>query len=254
MHSDQLSELHSLTVKALDTAESVWQQFGQRITLTASVVIDKMAEVIQSPIPGHPVVAQDNVRLDQFIAMVADMRKSTEHLMCAISPKHAKASQLERIFYETSALLPGLAVAISYENGAVTEYLGDGVLALYPYDESEPDDSIRSAYRGSKNCLEFVDDVLNPELDRRYGLPGLSIGIGLACSKALVTLVGTRSFVQPKAFGECVFRATKLSKGKDEIRVDARLHSEWPTSKEGRLRFHEKDYGSWKGYVVARND
>ena len=254
MHSDQLNQLLSSTVRALDTAESVWQQFGERMTLTASVVIDKMAKLTESPIPGHPVVAQDTVRLDQFIAMVVDMRKSTEHLMCAISLKRAKASQLERIFYETSALLPGLAVAISYEDGAVTEYLGDGVLALYPYDESEPGDSITSAYRGSRNCLQFVEDVLNPELDRRYGLPGLSIGIGLACSKALVTLVGTRSFVQPKAFGECVFRATKLSKGKDEIRVDAKLHREWPTSKEGRLHFHEKDYGNWKGYVVARDN
>ncbi|MCK4394878.1 adenylate/guanylate cyclase [Candidatus Bipolaricaulota bacterium] len=202
--------------------------------------------------PGHSVISQDDVRLDQFIALVADMRKSTEHLMCAISQKTATASQLERVFYETAALLPGLAVAIGYEDGSVTEYLGDGVLALFPYDKSDPDDSIRTAYRGARNCLQFVDDVLNPELDRRYSLPGLEIGVGLACSRALVTLVGTKQFAQPKAFGECVFRATKLSKGHNEIRVDARLYNEWPQSKGGQLRFIEKQYQGWKGYVVKR--
>jgi len=51
--------------------------------------------------------------------------------MRAVSSKTSKVSQLQRIFYETSALLPAMAKLIFFENGSVTEYLGDGVLGLF---------------------------------------------------------------------------------------------------------------------------
>lgn len=43
--------------------------------------------------------------------------------------------------------------------------------------------------------------------------PPLKIGIGLAMSKAIVSLTGLSDNHHPKAFGECVFRAIKRSVG-----------------------------------------
>lgn len=71
----------------------------------------------------------------------------------------------------------------------------------------------------------------------------LKIGIGLALSKALVSLSGIEGSRHAKAYGECVFRATKLSGGNDIILIDSNLKTAWPSSKGGTLRFVLSDIG-----------
>ena len=97
---------------------------------------------------------------------------------------------LQRVYYETSALLPALAFTISKNNGSVTEYLGDGVLAFFKVDEENVTKSIYEAIDAAKECLDYCLETINTVLKNRYGLPKLEIGIGLAYGEALVTLVG----------------------------------------------------------------
>ncbi|GAB6059284.1 hypothetical protein JCM31598_24010 [Desulfonatronum parangueonense] len=190
-------------------------------------------------------------KVDTFIALVADMRDSSNHLLQAISDKKAKVSQLQRVFYETSALLPALAKTVADHNGKVTEYLGDGILALFKVNEKDRRNSITSSYYAAKKCMEVNQDVVNKVILERYKLPPLSIGIGLAMSKAVITLVGLKNFSQPKVLGECVYRASKLSSGQNKIYVDTFLHESWPTSKGGKLKFQRVKRSDVDGYMIT---
>jgi hypothetical protein len=65
-----------------------------------------------------------------------------------------------------------------------------------------------------------------------------------------VTPIGHTEFRQVKAFGYCVFLATKLSKGTNEIVCDPWLKQAWPTKKGGRLSFKKQKYGEYDGYLI----
>lgn len=208
------------------------------------------AEIMPSNIPGHDWVSDDRPLVDTFIAAVVDMRDSSKHLLQAISQKDAKVSQLQRVFYETSALLPAMAQTLKYQQGQVTEYLGDGVLALFRVEPGEEKNTIYKAHWASQDCIGEARTIVNKELARRYSLPPLDLGVGLSCSKAIVTLVGLDGDKHPKAIGECVYRAAKLSKGKNEVYVDAWLRQTWPRGNGGIWGFLEKHLRGEPGYLV----
>ncbi len=115
-----------------------------------------------SRIPGHEMVTPEG-KTDELICLVADMRKSSEHLMCAIGGN--RPSQLTRVHYETSALLPALERTIQFNEGSVTEYLGDGILALFRVTDDEGE-SIKNAYRAAKNCIGDTRHIVNEALAR----------------------------------------------------------------------------------------
>ncbi|EHK9576329.1 MULTISPECIES: hypothetical protein [Vibrio] len=250
------NELRKIIGSSLDRAEKQWQEGGHLLKANRTIAIDSMYESVTnsaepSKIPGHDIVRDGETVIDEFVAFVADMRDSSKHLMCAISPKYADVSGLQRVYYETSALLPALAYAVSKEEGSVTEYLGDGILALFRIDADLREQAIYASHRAAKNAIGDVRDLVNEALFERYRLPAVDIGVGLAVSKTLVTLVGLAPDKQPKAFGECVFRATKLSDGKNEVICDENLKAIWPSSKGGTLRFLRKSVKNIDGYVIG---
>ncbi|HBK04308.1 MAG TPA: adenylate/guanylate cyclase [Acetobacteraceae bacterium] len=204
--------------------------------------------------PGHEYVADDQEKVSTFIALVADIRNSSQHLLCAISGKEADVSELQRVYYETSALLPALERTIQYEDGSVTEYLGDGILSLFYVEEGDKKSAIYAAHRAAKNCVTETLRIANDELNARYRLPPLQIGIGLAMSPALISLVGLPGNSHPKAIGRCVYNATKLSGGRNEILVDTNINREWPTSEGGRLKFIPRTMHNVSGYLIRRKN
>src|ERR1051326_6145171 len=121
----RVRRLDTLANLILDRAEEEWKG-----TMVKTALLEKsLSEMAESNIPGHSFLGPNNYVSDNFIAMMVDMRDSTEHLRRAISARTARASQMERVFYEISALLPAVARIVKDEKGAVTEYLGDGALA-----------------------------------------------------------------------------------------------------------------------------
>lgn len=249
--------LRELVAASLNEAERVWNQ--ARPLMEKSAVRMDSAWNMQTTIPGYETIIDGKPEVDTFICMAIDMRDSSGHLMQAISAKIAKVSQLERIFYETSALLPAAAEIIGNHGGRVTEYLGDGALGMFLArgEGEDRNEIVRTVHRAASSYLNCVNEIINPELDRRYRLPPLSVGIGLAFSRAVITAVGLQGNRLPKVVGECVYRATKLCKGDNEIVVDERLRNIWPSKKGGKLRFVPKAFkGSagiqHDGFVVKR--
>ena len=234
---------------SLDVAENEWEytEAGQKLVEKAvslenrndSLVISDSA--ISSNIPGHDLV--DKARISEFIALVCDIRKSTLRLSTNLAD--ARVNGIQRVFYETSALLPSLEVVIDHFSGSVTEYLGDGVLGFFPYSN---DDDLYNSYYASIGCMEMVRTIVNSEINHRYNLPPLDIGIGMACGSAMVRKVANKHV---KAFGGCVWTASKLSGGTNLILIDDTLKGKWPSSKNGTISFRIRELSkNLKGYKL----
>lgn len=257
MNENQKIEVRKVINNALNKAERHWNNGGHKLVAArkSMAALDEGIESFEkSNIPGHELVQDEETIIDEFIAFVADMRNSTTHLMCEISKKNADVSGLQRVYYETSALLPALGLAVKFENGSVTEYLGDGVLALFKVDPNDKSEAIYAAHRAAKNSVNDIRFIVNEILRDRYRLPEIDLGVGLALSRTLVTLVGLPGEKHPKAFGECVFRATKLSGAKNEIVSDENLKAAWPSKKGGTLTFLPKKVKGENGYVLAKSE
>jgi class 3 adenylate cyclase len=255
LDDEQRQEVTALVNWGLDRAERIWDKHGfaldeaRAYTRADSADLAKSERVL-SRIPGHKHVESGNEKVGTFVALAADMRDSTTHLLCAIA--EAKVSQMQRVFYETSALLPALERTIQYEEGAVTEYLGDGVLALFEVDESDKESTVRASFRAADNCIGDTREIVNEAIEDRYRLPPLNIGVGLAMTKAVVSLVGLEGSSHAKAYGRCVYSATKLSSGINEITVDEYVKAAWPVSKAGLIHFERRTRRKVDGYVVSR--
>lgn len=244
-------ELTDLVNDSLDRAEADWEGVAKELLeAKEAVVLANSRDFVPSNIPGHPLVDTTDPKVDEFIAFVLDIRDSTQRLMCAISKDKAKVTGLQRLFFETSAFLPAASQLVEWKGGAVTEYLGDGLLAMFRVKEGQRAARIDDAYAAATRSLELVQELVNPILNYRYGVPALSIGVGLALSKAIVTVVGLGASRQAKAFGECVWRASKLSGGRNQMIVDESIRLAWRTCKDGRLRFKETTVKDTLGYVV----
>jgi class 3 adenylate cyclase len=245
----QIQELVAIVNKALDRCEEQWDN-----TLGRETLLKASAEMSESKIPGHSYLAKDTYKADVFVAFMLDMRDSTKHLRQAISVKIAKVSQMKRVYFEVSALLPAMTKLIQDKDGAVTEYMGDGLLALFqlPEEKKEKDNVLGNCIVAAKNCMSALNKVTNPILSKRYGLPPLEIGIGLAFSDAIISHFGLPPNTEVKAIGECIYFASQLSKGRNEIIVHENLERIWPTSEGGTLRFNIREYKDFKGYVVTK--
>jgi len=248
--SEQAGELKRLINASLDNAEAVWSQHGNALTKAAMTRLSERAQV-PTPYPGVPIIAEGGSQVGDFLVMAVDMRDSTKHLRHEISAK--SPSCLQRVYFETSALLPATATVIGYDGGKVAEYIGDGVLAFFHVPEASRETTYYAALRAARNTMTMVGDILNPILGKRYALPAISIGVGLARSKSIISVVGTGDIRIPKAFGLSVFFASKLSKGDNEIYIDEILQKDWPTEKGAKLRFRKKTLRGEEGYLVEES-
>jgi class 3 adenylate cyclase len=255
LDDNQEKEVAAIVKSALDKAELIWGKHGTALDeafIRADAEVLAKSERVPSRIPGQPEVEAGKEQVGTFIACVVDMRDSSKHLLHHITG--TKASELKRVFFETSALLPALERTIQFESGSVTEYLGDGVLALFEVDEDDKDIAITKAYTAASNCLESTRGIVNQALKDRYNLPSLDIGIGMAMSRAVVSLVGIEGNSHPKATGRCVYYATKLSGCLNEILIDEKLDAAWPTTKEGKLQMSKRSKRGVEGFLVSRKN
>ena len=139
-------EIKQLVNDSLDEAESIWKRVGHEIIEAKQAQFSNRevrAEEMPSKIPGHTTVDSTLPKVDDFIALVLDMRDSSRHLITANS---FDLKPLERVLYETTAILPACSRIIANENGGVTEYLGDGLLAFFHAPKEKQDKACYSSH------------------------------------------------------------------------------------------------------------
>lgn len=246
--TEQAYKVRKFISEGLDRAESNWDKVGHLLKSESMSMEGYAMDSVPSEIPGHPFVATADPQVDEFIALVVDMRNSTKRLKTL--ENGPKVQGLQRIYYETSALLPGVASVCGLKNGSVTEYLGDGALILFGVDKKSRASSVRGAYQAAVNCIKDMRKIMNEELYERYRLPSVDLGAGLAMSHALVTVVGIPGKYHPKAIGSCVWEASKLCDGTNVIHVSKGVRKAWPPTKGGRLSFKPLGYKHVDGFEV----
>lgn len=253
---EQSAIVRALVATSLEAAEDVWEKH-QPIFETATETLKfetlaKRAEVAPSRIPNHPFVSSEHSELAEYVCLVADMRDSSKHLMEAYSKSKPSYERMKRVYFETAALLPALDQTVQFEQGSVTEYLGDGILAVFSVNPDDRGPDIKRAHRAAQNCVSDTRAIVNKEIADRYQLPALDLGVGLGFGDAIVQLVGVPSRMHPKVIGPCVYYATKLSSGRNIVLVNEALKKAWPTSKGGKLQFTPMPgRGAVCGYKVA---
>jgi len=244
-----VNEIFTEISSALDKAQNIWNKVKDEFIVEASRPNILKSLDIDSDIPGHRSVNPDVPEVGQFIAFVLDIRDSSIHLTQAID---AKVSQLERVYYETTAINTLGGLVMSEYDGSITEYLGDGFLALFLVKDEKEKSVVSDASNAANEIIENGLLIVNNILKMRYSLPPLSVGIGMAYSKAVVTTVGYGGQSHPKAIGQCVFRAAKLSDGIDAVRVDDCLEHLWPTGKNPKISFRTIGKYDFKGFELSR--
>lgn len=244
------SKIREQILSSLKNAENIWNQVRDKIEKAEIKNMSNntyaLGGFVESDIPGFPFLENGQGKVGNFVAMILDIRKATEHLIQALSNSKG-VSQLQRVFYETTAVNTMGNLIVSEKSGNITEFLGDGFLALFEATENTISYKVKQV---AEDCLFTLQNIVNPILKERYSLPELSIGIGIAHSQAIVTLVEKR---YPKVIGECVYRASKLCNGQNEIMYDNSFRLFYPSSKGGKLSFIEKMHKhseNTKGYTI----
>lgn len=247
MKKELETKLNQLVRETSQRAKEIYEK-ASREGLQLSLV---KAAGMSTDYPGIPFLDIKEWTIGEYIAIAVDMRNSSRHL-CELR-KIGECEKLERLFYETSILLPVLIECISYEKGEVVELLGDGVLGFFYCPDKDPN-ACCASYNAAHNCIEAVQKIINPFLRDEFGIPPIAIGVGLAYSKVIVSIIGTENCQMPKAFGECVYHATKLSKGYNKIYVNNALEFIWPEGPSPTIRFDEvkiEDY-NYKAFQISR--
>jgi hypothetical protein len=231
MNAQDFIDLKTKINCTLDNAECIWKEVGPQFLFESKLIKVMFSEQkIETFIPGFPFIEEGKPKTGNFVALVLDVRESTKHLTQAIK---AKASLLERVLYETYAINTMGEFVIGRHNGGITEFLGDGFLALF---HVEKKDDVKKSKKAAHECLQSLD-VVNEILKERYDLPPLVIGIGLAYSKAIITIMGSVNNLHPKVLGKCVYKASKIATGQNEVLYDPDLKYIWPSCKGGKLKF-----------------
>ena len=138
----------------------------------------------------------------EFVAMMTDIRRSSD-----IINSDEGDEKMFKIFYSYAAVVA--SIVDSY-GGTSTEFLGDGVINLFDTD-TNLEEALKNAYSASKEILEARSQILNP-LYFDNNLPQIDIGIGIDYGPTIVTRFGHNSDNDLKAFGKCVYNASKLCK------------------------------------------
>jgi hypothetical protein len=167
----------------------------------------------------------------ELICISADLRNSTDRIKTTLNYLGKYDNKFQRAFYITSALLPSLEVVISHYGGFVTEYLGDGVLGFFDA-EKDKDSSIRNSGCAARFIVDEMSKILQNKMKEYYEEETISIGVGLAISPTLLSKVGTYTESTIKAFGPCVYDASKRNHGFNEVLIEPSLEAQWPKSKK----------------------
>ncbi|MBC7287706.1 MAG: adenylate/guanylate cyclase domain-containing protein [Armatimonadetes bacterium] len=130
--------------------------------------------------------------------MFADIRNSTTYAR-RLDPE-AFVDALNGFFQEGHSI-------VWEHGGTLDKFIGDAILAFFNAPQEQPDHAAR-AVRAALKLVQVVK--LHRDMWEFYGLPDLSIGVGIATGEAVVGCVGSRERMQYTAMGPTVHMAARL--------------------------------------------
>ncbi|WP_183148027.1 adenylate/guanylate cyclase domain-containing protein [Chryseobacterium nematophagum] len=226
-------EMREFINRLFDDAERDWNiirdellQEGYNECLLSSITnINSNSLKVRSNhsiIPGFSVIEDGNIYVGDFIAFVVDIRESTSLFKISYNDHHIE-NGLQKVFYITSTLLQSIAYTVLEKEGRqAVKLLGDGILVLFKVDSKEISQEIISVYKAAKTCINETMVIFNEVLGQRYGVAPLEIGIGISYGKSIVKVIDK---FHTEVIGECVWEASKLSKGRNLIKLSKNVEN-----------------------------
>lgn len=163
----------------------------------------------------------------EFVALMTDIRSSKK-----IIESEQGVSKMFQIFYSYSAVIANI---VDTYDGTATEFLGDGVLCLFPTDEGTAN-ALTKAFRCSIDILNARHTILNP-IYRENFLPQIDYGIGVDYGITIVTKFGYKGDNDLKAFGKSVYNVSRLCKGINVINFSPKAYNDIPKHPNGTIAF-----------------
>lgn len=143
------------------------------------------SEVLEHAIPDHLPLTEEltdsnKIYNGKVSVLFVDMRGSTK-----LSDKFCN-EQLVKIY---RSYIRTVVQAIRYSGGAVRDFMGDGVLAVFT--DNEEGKSEDKAVQAARYIATAIDKFLNPELDK-YIKHRISCGIGIHTGEISLSKVGMK--------------------------------------------------------------
>lgn len=229
METTKELELKKLTLQYFQIASS---HVRQSVDLSDSLrkAISGVPINVEAELPGFENKPMKFGKFEnrEFVVMMTDIRKSTD----IINGQNGLV-EMFLIFYIYAGIV---AKIVDSYNGTSTEFLGDGVLNLFDTKDSNRDTALKNSILASWDIIDARENILNPFFSS-VGLPQINLGIGIDHGITIVTKFGYKNDTDLKAFGKCVYNASKLCKGMNEILVSNNSQSVWPSGPGGNLHF-----------------
>lgn len=211
----------------------IWNLCEQRYKMADDYISGRMHKLAKSlteaEIPGYEDkhLKFGDFEQKEFVVMMTDIRKSTE-----IIHSFDGRRKMFLIYYIYSSIVSKI---VDKFDGTSTEFLGDGVLNLFSTEEKGLKEMLKQAYRAS-NKLLLSRFIMNHYFKQKE-LPQIDFGIGIDFGETIVTRFGYNADNDLKAFGECIYDVSRLSKGINLLYVSKKADDNWESSPGGNLSF-----------------
>jgi adenylate cyclase len=149
-----------------------------------------------------PVVPGEEKRVAILFADIRGFTAFSESM-----PAYDVVHMLNRVFSQ-------MDVAIHAHRGSIDNVMGDGLMALFGLQGSDPTGASLDAIRAGLDMLA-AHDRLKPYLARAYGR-SLEIGIGIHTGSAVIGAIGGRSSRRITAIGNAVNVASRIESANKE--------------------------------------
>lgn len=183
---------------------------------------------LESEIPGYENKTMKFGQFENrpFVVLMTDIRNST-----TLINQPNGMEYMFQIYYAYAAMVANI---IDRHSGTVTEFLGDGLLALFEIEQNNVGQSLMTSMGAAREIMEARTAILNPVL-RQFHLPNIDYGIGIDYGPTIVTRFGFKGDNDLKAFGTCAHNVSRLSKGVNQIKVSQGAQQVWPVVPGGTL-------------------
>jgi len=248
------SESECITNAVIDELSYIHWYWGQITKQEIGESVEAMYKHADRPkvpsrIPGYKTVDPSKPTVGQMIAVVTDMRNSSCHLSERSISFPKESDRLRRVHLETGALMAAAATVVSIKGGETAEFLGDGCLSFFDYTNDNYAEKIKDVYFCGRVIVNSILNIVNPLLGN-FRIEPIHAGVGIAASKALITVVGVEGNYLPKVIGQCVFQATKCSSGFDAVALDQSAKLLFKSTQNGKLKFQKYTSQDDSGRVV----
>ena len=177
---------------------------------------------------------------DNYAVLFIDMRNSS---------KRAESIGAEKTFLSMHAFIPAILLVVEHYKGHVIDLMGDGIMVFfYGKDEGLTTElAIKHAGLCGRDMLIVVDKVVNKILAEDDIEFPIVCGVGVDYGNTVITKIGIENVFDVKAFGDCINKASKYSKGYNSVKVSKKVKERWPKGPKGKIKF--KSDG--EGYILT---